>query len=95
LNLQAQNQTFSIHADDVKPSMESEYVAALKDFVAECKKHNLQNADWTTIRLDNGTYMYFEAITNIAALDLDSFAPLSDKMGKENFEALFDRFNKC
>jgi len=95
LSLNAQNQMFSIHADYVKPSMESEYVEVSTAFVAECKKHNLQNADWTTIRLDNGTYMYFEAIPNMAALDVDSFAPLSDKMGKENFEALFNRFNKC
>jgi hypothetical protein len=95
LNLQAQNQTFSIHADYVKPSMESDYVAVAKDFVAECKKHNLQNTGWTTMRLDNGTYMYFESIPNMAALDVDAFAPLADKMGKENFQALFDRFNKC
>lgn len=93
--LNAQNQMFSIHADYVKPSMESEYVEVSKTFVAECKKHNLQNADWTALRLDNGTYLTFESIPNMAALDINSFASLSEKMGKENFQALFDRFNKC
>jgi len=93
--INAQNQLFSIHADYVKPSMESEYVAASKAFVAECKKYNLQNSDWTEVRLDNGTYLTFESIPNMAALDADSFAPMIEKMGKENFQALLDRFNKC
>lgn len=93
--LNAQNQMFSIHADYVKPSMEKEYVSASKDFLAECKKYNIQNADWTAIRLDNGTYLSIEAIPNMAALDVNSFAALSDKMGAANFQALFDRFNKC
>ncbi|HWR94033.1 MAG TPA: hypothetical protein VN192_02400 [Flavobacterium sp.] len=93
--LKAQNQMFHIHADYVKPSMESEYVEITKAFVAECKKHNLQNADWTQLRLDNGTYMTFEAIPNMAAIDVDTFAPLVDKMGKDNFKALFDRYAKC
>ncbi len=93
--LNAQNQMFSIHADYVKPSMESEYIEITKAFVAECKKHNLQNADWTQLRMDNGTYISFEAIPNMAALDVNTFAPLADKMGKDNFKALFDRFAKC
>jgi hypothetical protein len=95
LTMNAQNQMFSIHADYVKPTMESEYVDASKAFLAECKKYNLQNADWTQLRLDNGTYITFEAIPNMAALDINSYAPLADKMGKDNFQALLDRFNKC
>lgn len=95
LTMAAQNQRFMIHADYVKPSMESEYVEITKAFVAECKKHNLQNADWTSIRLENGTHLTFEPIANMAALDVDTFAPLVDKMGKEKFNALFDRYAKC
>lgn len=91
----AQNQMFSIHADYVKPSMESEYVNTSKDFLEACKKYNLQNADWTQLRLDNGTYVTFEAIPNMAALDVNPYASLAEKMGKENFQALLDRFNKC
>lgn len=95
LTMYAQNQRFMIHADYVKPSMESEYVEITKAFVSECKKHNLQNADWTSIRLENGTHLTFEPIPNMAALDVDTFAPLVDKMGKEKFNALFDRYAKC
>lgn len=93
--LSAQNQMFTIHADYVKPSMEKEYISLCKEYVEACKKHNLQNADFTTVRLDNGTYLTFETIANMAALDMDSSAPLADKMGKENFQALLARFNKC
>lgn len=95
LALNAQNQMFAIHADYVKPSMEKEYVSASKAYAEECKKHNLQNADWTMIRLDNGTYMTFETLANMAALDSDPHAPLAEKMGKENYQALMSRFNKC
>jgi hypothetical protein len=95
LSLNAQNQMFAIHADYVKPSMEKEYVSASKAYAEECKKHNLQNADWTMIRLDNGTYMTFETLANMAALDSDPHAPLAEKMGKENYQALMSRFNKC
>lgn len=94
-SLQAQNQMFAIHADYVKPSMEKEYVSASKAYAEECKKHNLQNADWTMVRLDNGTYMTFESLANMAALDSDPHAPLQEKMGKENYQALMSRFNKC
>ena len=95
LAVNAQNQMFAIHADYVKPSMEKEYVSASKAYAEECKKHNLQNADWTMIRLDNGTYMTFETLANMAALDSDPHAPLAEKMGKENYQALMSRFNKC
>jgi hypothetical protein len=93
--LNAQNQMFTIHADYVKPSMEKEYVEISKAFVAECIKYNLQNADWAAARLDNGTYLTIEAIPNMAALDSNSFASLVDKMGKENFQKLMDRYAKC
>lgn len=93
--LNAQNQMFTIHADYVKPSMEKEYVSLCKEYVEACKKHNLQNADFTTVRLDNGTYLTFETIANMAALDVDSSAPLAEKMGAANFQALLARFNKC
>ncbi|TDD98024.1 hypothetical protein [Flavobacterium cellulosilyticum] len=91
----AQNQMYTIHADYVKPAMEKEYVDVSKAFIAECKKYNLQDADWMQARLDNGTYITIEAIPNMAALDVNSFAPLADKMGKEKFQALVDRYAKC
>jgi hypothetical protein len=91
----AQNQMFSIHADYVKPSMEKEYLGICKEYAEACKKYNLQNADFTTMRLDNGTFLTFETVANMAALDIDTSAPLAEKMGKEKFQELLARFNKC
>lgn len=93
--MNAQNQLYTIHVDYVKPSMEKEYVDISKTFVAECKKYNLQDADWMEARLDNGAYITIEAIPNMAALDVNSFAPFAEKMGKEKFQALLDRYAKC
>ena len=95
LTSHAQNQMFSIHADYVKPSMEKEYISICKEYAETCKKYNLQNADFTTVRLDNGTFLTFETVANIATLDTDTSAPLTDKMGKEKFQELLVRFNKC
>ena len=95
MTMTAQNQMFTIHADYVKPSMEKEYVSASKDFIDLCKKYNLQNADWAEVRLENGTFLTFEMIPNLAALDINSDAALVEKMGKENYQALLDRFAKC
>lgn len=93
-NAQA-NQTFWIHADQVKPSMTGEYEKVSKDFIAACKKHDLKDADWTTAQIDDGTYLSITPIKNMADLDKNTLAPLAEKMGNENFRAIFDRFNKC
>lgn len=93
--LNAQNQMFSIHADYVKPSMEKEYISICKEYAEACKKYNLQNADFTTVRLDNGTFLTFETVANMGALDTDTSASLADKMGKDKFQELLARFNKC
>lgn len=89
------NQTFWIHADQVKPSMTGEYEKVSKDFIEACTKHDLKDADWTTAQIDDGTYLSITPIKNMADLDINSLAPLAEKMGNENFRAIFERFNKC
>lgn len=89
------NQAFWVHEDQVKPSMMKEYEAVTKDFIAECKKHDIRDADWTTARIDDGTYLNISPIRNMADLDKNTLAPLSEKMGEDNFRAIFNRFDKC
>ena len=91
----AQNQMYAIHQDNVKPAMQAEYVKINKELVEACKKHNLQGTEWYASRIDDGTYIYVSPIKNMAELDVDIFAPMVEKMGKENITALFERFNKC
>ncbi len=88
-------QAFWVHEDQVKPSMVKEYEAVSKDFIAACKEHDLKDADWSTASIDDGTYLSISPIKNMADFDKNPLAPLSEKMGEENFRAIFTRFNKC
>jgi len=89
------NQAFWIHADHVKPSMTGEYEKVSKDFIAACKKYDLKDADWSTAHIEDGTYLSITPIKNMADLDKNTLAPLAEKMGNDNFNAIFERFNKC
>ncbi|MGM0391944.1 MAG: hypothetical protein ACQEWG_07475 [Bacteroidota bacterium] len=88
------NQAFWVHEDQVKPSMLKEYEAVTKDFIAACKEHDLKDADWSTARLDGGTYLSITPVNNMADLDKNPLAPLVEKMGEEKFRAIFSRFDK-
>ena len=89
------NQAFWVHEDQVKPSMFKEYEVVTKDFIAACKEHDLKDANWSTARLDDGTYLTISPINNMADLDKNPLAPLVEKMGEEKFRAIFNRFDKC
>jgi hypothetical protein len=89
------NQAFWIHEDRVKPAMVKEYETVSKDLVAACKKHNIQDTNWITAVQDDNTYLYITAIDNLADLDKNGFATLSEKMGKDKMNALFNRYLNC
>lgn len=91
----AQNQMYWIHKDNVKPAMQAEYEKVAKEFADACKKHNIQDAYFTTWRHDDGAYVYSSQLKNFADMDKNALAPLAEKMGKDKFQALFDRFDKC
>ncbi len=91
----AQNQRYTIYQDQVKPAMQAEYEKTTKEFIEECKTNNLKGADWVTARMSDGRYLYISPIEKMADLDRDWFAPLAEKMGKDNLQKYFDRFDKC
>ncbi|TCL66138.1 hypothetical protein EV196_104168 [Mariniflexile fucanivorans] len=91
----AQNQAYWVHTDYVKPAKQNDYEKVCKDFVEACKKHDLKDADWASIRIDDGRYLTIAPIKNMADFDANPLEPLAEKMGKENFSALFERFNTC
>jgi len=96
-NLYSQNanQAFWVHADQVKPSMLKEYEAVTKDFIKACEEHDLKDADWDAASVDDGTYLTIAPIKSMADFDKNPLAPLAEKMGEENFRAIFSRFDKC
>ncbi len=89
------NQAFWVHEDQVKPSMQKEYEAVTKDFIAACKEHNIKDTDWATARVDGGTYLSISPINSMADFDKNPLAPLAEKMGEEEFREIFNRFDKC
>jgi len=91
----AQNQAYWIHSDFVKPSKQADYEQVSKDFVEACKKHDIKDIDWVAARIDDGTYLSISPIKNMGDFDKNTLAPLAEKMGEDNFRALFDRFNEC
>lgn len=91
----AQNQKYTVYQDHVKPAMQAEYEKTTKEFVEECKKYDLQNADWTTASMSDGRYLYLSPIEKMADLDRNWFASLEEKMGKENLQKYWDKFDKC
>ena len=92
---ESKNQAFYVHEDQVKPSMTQKYEKISKEFMEACKKHNLQDISWQVASTSTGRYFNISPIENMAELDKNVMAPLSEKMGKEAFGDIFKRFNEC
>lgn len=92
---ESENQAFYVHEDQVKPSMIKEYEKISKEFNEVCKKHKLQDISWQVASTSTGKYFNISPIENMAELDKNVMAPLSEKMGKEAFGDMFKRFNEC
>ncbi|OUR92236.1 hypothetical protein A9Q87_07080 [Flavobacteriales bacterium 34_180_T64] len=88
------NQAFWIHEDQVKPSMIDEYENLSKAFNAACAKHNFEGS-WNVAQLSNGKFLSITAIEKLADIENFSMASLSEKMGEEDYKALFDGYDKC
>ncbi len=87
-------QAYWVHEDRVKPGMTDTYEKVTKDLVAACKEHNIQDAKWITVRLNDNSYMYVTPIAGMADLDKNGFDALGEKMGNDKMGALFGRYNE-
>ena len=87
-------QAFWVHEDIVKPGMRDTYEKVTKDLVAACKEHNVQETQWITLRTNDNTYMYVTPINSMADLDKNGFETLSEKMGEDKMNALFERYDE-
>ena len=90
---QAQNKSYWVHQDNVKPSMVGEYEKITKEFNDACKKYNAQTS-WITATTSDFRYMYVTPIENMADLDKRPFTDMAKAMG-EDFGKMFERFDKC
>lgn len=91
----AKNQAFWIHEDVVKPAKIGDYEKVCKELLSEMKKHNITDQQWMAASTNDNRYMFIGEIDNMAELDEQPFATLSEKMGKEAMSNLFGNMNKC
>lgn len=89
------NQAYWVHEDKVKPGMTQEYEKITKEFVALCKKHNIQDLKWITAATNDGSYLSITPIDKMADLDKNPLASLQKKIGKEAFSDIFKKYNQC
>ena len=99
LSLQAQdkakNKTFVVHEDRVSPSKVAQYEETSKQLVALLKKHNLADADYLALAMDNFRYSFVSEIENFAELDKQPLAALGELEGKETMSKLWAAFDEC
>ena len=89
------SQAYSVHEDQVKPSMIAEYEKGMKALIEKLKEHNIQEANWMTSTLQDGRYLHVAPIDNMADLDKRQFAALAEKMGGDAMGKLFADLDKC
>jgi hypothetical protein len=96
-SLQAQMekaQAYWVHEDHVKPAMVDEYEAVGKKLIENLKKHNIQDEQWITAQTADFRYLFVGRIEQMADLDREMFASLSEKMGAEAVGSLFAEMDK-
>ncbi len=86
---------YSIHQDIVKPSMVGDYEKILKELIGYLNQYNISNVNFFVSQTSDFRYNYIMPIDNMADLDKNIFEQLSEKLGKENLENLWNRMNKC
>ncbi len=90
-----QSQAFWVHEDPVYPSMVADYESYCVDLVDNCNKYGITEANWQTISTDDLKYFHISPIQKMGDLDKSRFSLLQEKMGEEDFNALFDNFDSC
>lgn len=89
------NKMYNVHIDNVRFDKMMDYEKVAKEFKDNCVKHNVQDANWTTISTEDGRYIYVTEIENMADLDKNQMGDLYEKMGEEAADKLFDGMNQC
>lgn len=85
---------FVIYEDQVKPSMDAAYKAALKKLKSACELHKA-NFSYTSVAYDDNSYAHLVPVKGFADLDKNMLGELETKMGKDALGAIFAEFDKC
>ncbi len=91
--MQAQeSQKFLVHEDVVYPSKIAEYEAVSKTFAETMEQHDATDGAFLALSLDDHRYLYVSAIEDYAALDMNPFEKVAEKMG-EDFDNMMSKYN--
>ena len=85
---------FWVHEDVVKPAMVSTYEKVCKDLTSNLKKHNIQDFHAIVTNTADHRYLWVSPISSMADINYTAFKELSEKMGADAMDALFDEMNK-
>ncbi|NNC96192.1 MAG: hypothetical protein HKN92_11570 [Chitinophagales bacterium] len=85
----------NVHEDMVMPSKVFEYEAACKKLKKLCVDNGIQDVEWLTVSLSDFRYWHVNRISKLGDLDKDYFASLSEKIGEEELNKLWDEFDQC
>lgn len=88
------SQLLLVHEDPVHPAKVADYEKASKMFLDNAKKYKLEDS-FSVIQANDGTFSSVSLIENMAMLDKDPMAAMSEGMGKDAFRAMFADFDKC
>ena len=96
--LNAQNgssQAYWVHEDVVKPSMIGQYESICKELTDNMKKYNIQEFNVIVSNTADNRYLWVSPISGMADIEKPLFKTLSEKMGAEKMDDLFNRMDKC
>lgn len=93
INFSQAQKRYTVHQDNVKPSMLMQYEAIAKKFNEACKEHNIPTS-WLTVSTNDLRYMYITPFEKFAEFDDRPFADMAKAMG-DDFGKMFEEFDKC
>ena len=97
-SLMAQNENskaYWVHEDVVKPSMIGQYESICKELTDNMKKYNIQEFNVIVSNTSDNRYLWVSPISGMADIEKPLFKTLSEKMGAEKMDDLFNRMDKC
>jgi hypothetical protein len=85
-------QMLLIHEDMVIPAQSDKYIEASKNLKQALIDNSVTSFNYRSFWLYDGSFIHVSFIDNFAALDNSPWKELSDKMGKEETQALFSQY---
>ena len=85
-------QLYMVHEDHVPEEMKEQHNKADQALLNAAREHKMKGMNWVSFYSDDNRVMYLSPIKSMADLDKNPFEDLENKMGKDNFNKLFDGY---